>query len=62
MTHPRVLRIVRAHSIAITTPGVPMSKQYNKVEKKVRRERRIKRLKAKGREAKAAGKKKPAKV
>lgn len=57
-----MLRIVRAHSIAITTPGVPMSKQYNKVEKKVRRERRIKRLKAKGREAKAAGKKKPAKV
>ncbi len=39
-----------------------MSKQYNKVEKKVRRERRIKRLKAKAREAKVAGKKKPAKV
>lgn len=61
MTHPRTQRIVPPHYNTPPT-GVTMSKQYNKVEKKVRRERRIKRLKAKAREAKAAGKKKPAKA
>lgn len=39
-----------------------MSRQYNKTEKNTRRLRRIKRLKAKVKIAKAAGKKKPAKV
>jgi hypothetical protein len=35
-----------------------MSRQYNKSEKRHRRERRIKRLKAKAKVLKAAGKKK----
>jgi hypothetical protein len=35
-----------------------MSRQYNKAEKNTRRLRRIDRLKAKAKEAKAAGKKK----
>lgn len=58
MTHPSALRIVRADYTVITLPGALMSRQYNKVEKKRRRERRIKRLKAKAHAAKAAGKKK----
>ena len=37
-----------------------MSRQYNKLEKRTRRENRVKRLKAKAKEAQAVGKKKPA--
>ena len=39
-----------------------MSRQYNKAEKRTRRERRIDRLKTKAKEATAAGKKKTAKA